>query len=131
MNTDDGCGYKKQLGETLGNLFDECKDRHVFNPINNSINFSARRATDYKLNKNIKLPKPMSSNKELQCELRRTSYMKAFDGYKMSVGSSSSLQRKKAVDNVINGRKTGGKKMNRNTVKNDGRKKLEHKVLCL
>ena len=86
------------------------------------INFGAFKQK-YKLNKNIKLPKPMSSNKELQCELRRTSYMKAFDSYKKNSGSSSSLQRKKAVDNVINGRKSGKKKMHKNTVKKDGRKK--------
>ena len=77
----DDVNYDNILGDTLGQLFTDCKDRYVYNPVTDSIDFTPRRATDYKLNKNVRLPKPMSSGKELQCERRRMTYLKAFDEY--------------------------------------------------
>ena len=71
--------------EKLASLYFECKDRYVHDPVNNTIDFTTRRATDYKLNKNVILPKPMDSSKELQCELRRSAYLKAFDEYQNEI----------------------------------------------
>ena len=66
---------------TLEQLFDKCKTKFVYDPVENSINFTKRKPTDYKLNKSVTLPKPLDSELELQCELRRRSYMKAFEEY--------------------------------------------------
>ena len=62
-------------------IFNECKGRFVYNPLSKSINFSDRKATDYKLNRNVKLPEPMSSELEFDCEVRRREYMKQFSIY--------------------------------------------------
>ena len=72
---------EKELGETLSQLFNSCRERFVFDPIRKCIDFTTRRSTDYKLNKNVILPRPMDASKELQCELRRKGYLKAFDKY--------------------------------------------------
>ena len=53
--------------DTLAELFNECKNRYVFNPVEKSIDFSGRRATDYKMNRNVHLPKPTDNDRELQC----------------------------------------------------------------
>ena len=73
---------EKKLEEmNLEEIFNKCKDRFIYNPLEKTINFSRRRATDYKLNRNVMLPGPLDNDKELECEIRRSSYMKAFDEY--------------------------------------------------
>ena len=72
---------KLLVDDHLIELYSECKDRYIYEPVKNCIDFGARRATDYKLNRSVILPKPMDSERELQCELRRTSYLKAFEEY--------------------------------------------------
>ena len=62
-------------------IFNECKGRFVYNPLSKSINFSDRKATDYKLNRNVKLPEPMARDMEFDCEVRRREYMKQFSIY--------------------------------------------------
>ena len=80
----------------MSKLYFECKDSYVHDPVNNVIDFTTRRATDYKLNKNVKLPKPMISDKELQCELRRSAYLRTFDEYQGEILKS------REEDNRIN-----------------------------
>ena len=65
----------------LEEIFNKYKDSFVFNPLDKTINFTKRRATDYKLNRNVMLPGPLDNDKELEFELRRSGYMKAFDDY--------------------------------------------------
>ena len=67
--------------DILLKLFEGVKNSHVYNPLDRTIKFSDRRATDYKLNKSVILPGPLDSNQEFQCELRRQFYMKALDQY--------------------------------------------------
>ena len=87
-----GSDIENMLGDTLGQLFVECRDSQVYDPVENYIDFSTRRATDYKLNKNVILPKPMDSSKELQCELRRTAYLKAFDDYVIETENRKNIE---------------------------------------
>ena len=56
-------GIETLQDDSLAALFIECKDRHIFNPVNNSIDFTTRRATDYELNRSVILPKPMDGEK--------------------------------------------------------------------
>ena len=84
----------RDIDDDTAKLFMKCKDRFIYNPVSNHIDFTTRRATDYKLNRNVNLPKPMDSEKELQCELRRTSYLKAFNTYR------SKLQIKKEAEEL-------------------------------
>ena len=65
----------------LEEIFEKCRDRLIFDPLVNRIDFSKRRATDYKLNRSVILPAPLDNDKELECELRRKGYMAAFDEY--------------------------------------------------
>ena len=57
----------------------------VYDPLKNEINFSKRKATDYKLNKSVILPDPLDSIEELQCELRRVAYMEAWKKYQETI----------------------------------------------
>ena len=67
--------------DELYNLWDQYKDRYVYNPMTNTVNFSRRKPTDYKLNKFVHLPRPLDSEGEFQCELRRRKYIKAYEKY--------------------------------------------------
>ena len=113
----------KNNGETLGDMFRECKDRFVFNPLDKTIDFSTQRATDYKLNRSVKLPKPMDANKELQCEIRRTQYLKAFDKYEEEICRSENDDRKKRKL-----RKKDNIKSQHNKKKNCGKENLGTKT---
>ena len=104
----------KLLGDgDLAELFSECKDRYVHNPVDNCIDFTTRRATDYKLNRNVHLPKPMSSEKELQCELRRSTFIKAFEAYQSEINNKK-IERKEIKNKRVKRKncvvKEGGKK---------------------
>ena len=79
------CKDKKVEDMSLLEIFDKCKDRFVFNPLENSINFAQRKPTDYKLNRNIILPKPLGPDLELQCELRRHNFIKALEVYQTEI----------------------------------------------
>ena len=61
--------------------WEENVERFTFKPIEKTINFNMARPTDYILNKHINMPKPLSVEDELECELRRRGYMKAFKEY--------------------------------------------------
>ena len=65
----------------LNEVFRENQNKFIFNPVDNMINFNKRRATDYKLNKSIKLPRPMEANDEFQCEMKKREYVRAFKAY--------------------------------------------------
>ena len=103
------------LDGTLGELFELCRERFIFNPLENSIDFTSRKATDYKLNKNVHLPRPMDSNKELQCELRRINYLKAFDKYQSEIRETEAdaVKKKKQKDD----KKTQLDKKEKNTTR--------------
>ena len=60
--------------EKVRAIFDKNRDRRVYNPVSKSVNFTRRRATDYKLNRNVILPKPIHSEGEFFCEFRRRKY---------------------------------------------------------
>ena len=63
-------------------LYFESENRFIYNPIEKSIDFRGRRATDYKLNRSVKLPKPLPAEDEFQCEVRRRSYLAALEAYR-------------------------------------------------
>jgi len=65
----------------LNEVFRENQNRFIFNPIDNKISFNKRRATDYKLNKSVKLPQPMEANEEFECEMKKREYIQAFKAY--------------------------------------------------
>ena len=67
--------------EKLYETFYDYKDKYIYNPLNTTINFNLRRASDYKLNKYICLPKPLPDEEEFECEYRRREYLKGFDEY--------------------------------------------------
>ena len=55
--------------------------KYIYDPMKKDIRFIYRRPTDYKINKRVCLPKPLSSQKEFYCELRRRKYMATFKAY--------------------------------------------------
>ena len=64
--------------------WEEEKHRFVFNPLTQTINFNSRRATDYKLNKNVNLPKPLTCEEEFECETRKQAFIETYkDHYKV------------------------------------------------
>ena len=79
---------KESTRDPLLNLFQQCEGKFVFNPIEKSIDFTRRKATDYKLNRNIILPQPLTNDREFQCELRRKAYMGALETHCSVIRSS-------------------------------------------
>ena len=77
---------KKNELNVLCERFEDVKERFTFNPLRKSLNFNKKRVTDYKLNKHIKLPKPLKTDSEFECEVRRRYYLSAFNKYK-KIGS--------------------------------------------
>ena len=67
--------------DTLQKIFEENEQRFTFNPIEKTVKFTHKRPTDYKLNRHVKLPRPLSTDQEFECETRRRSYIKAFRKY--------------------------------------------------
>ena len=89
---------KQQREETerldeIYNIFKKNEGRYVFNPITRKINFNSRRASDYKLNKNISLPKSLKGEAEFECEMRRREFMECFHNYR-SLGRNGKGERK-------------------------------------
>ena len=68
--------------ELRDDLWAHQKNRMSFNPLDKSLNFNNMNATDYKLNKRINLPKPLSIDEEFRCEIRRRAYIKSFKDFK-------------------------------------------------
>ena len=117
--------YDKNMRmDRLHEIFHNQKNRYVFNPLDKSIGFNKRNASDYKMNKSIKLPKPLSSEKEFECEVKRREYEKAFLRYK-------SIEKKKKH----NGTKTRNEPINLNkeekTALNDIRKRIKNGELYI
>ena len=71
----------KQREKKIREIWNKSKNRYVYNPIEKSISFSKRRPTDYKLNKFIHLPKPLSNEQEFYCEMRRRRYEQVLETY--------------------------------------------------
>ena len=75
----------------------------VYDPLNNRINFNNRRVTDYKHNKKVTLPGPMSSDLELEWELRRKLYVKTFNQYSNKERIQSDMNdAKKSKKDILN-----------------------------
>ena len=72
--------------DRLHEIFEDQKNRYIYNPIDMSICFNKRSASDYKMNKSIKLPKPLSNDQEFQCEIKKREYERAFQKYKSIEG---------------------------------------------
>ena len=69
-----------------------------------TIDFTKRKPTDYKLNRNIILPRPLQPDLELQCELRRRNYIKAFEDYEAEIVEAEGMtdvKRIKPSNNLI------------------------------
>ena len=113
-----------KLDDTLGDLFQRCRKKFTFDPVENTIDFTARKATDYKLNKNVYLPRPMDSNRELQCELRRTNYLKAFDRYQKEIQDMDTKSRRNITNKESEGKKN---KHGSNEKKKSGNKNKKQK----
>ena len=71
----------KDLGALKKEQWAEVSHRYIYDPFFKSIDFSHRRPTDYKFNARIKLPKPMDSESEFTCELKRREYLKTYKSY--------------------------------------------------
>ena len=67
--------------EVIRELWDDNEERFIYNPIKKTINFTKARPTDYVLNKHIHLPKPLEIEEEINCEIRKKEFMKAFKEY--------------------------------------------------
>ena len=80
-----GTSDQGDISKELMEAFKEARDSHIYDPLAEVITFAHRKPTDYKLNKRVILPKPLDSEKEFQCELRRLEYMKALDEYKQEM----------------------------------------------
>ena len=65
----------------LNRIWNENEHRFLYNPFSKEIDFRKFRPTDYNLNKHINLPRPLTVEQELDCELRRRDYMKVFDQF--------------------------------------------------
>ena len=68
--------------DRLNNIFHETKNSYIYNPIDKTVCFNKRKATDYKLNRSINLPRPMNGDDEYQCEIKKREYWKMFEKYK-------------------------------------------------
>ena len=111
-------GKKKIEDMSLEEIFQECRDRLIFDPLMNTVDFSQTKPTDYKLNRSVILPAPLENDKELECELRRSGFMKAFDEYQvehsdrriLSKGGKSGQMnktKKKKVNSILDQGKKG------------------------
>ena len=65
----------------LNEIFFEKQNKFIYNPLNNTIGFNKRGASDYKLNKSVKLPRPVKAEQEFQCEAKKQEYLKIFKVY--------------------------------------------------
>ena len=55
--------------------------KYIFNPFTKTMDFGKRRPTDYKLNRRVKLPKPLDADGEFLCERKRRDLDKIFTDY--------------------------------------------------
>ena len=114
----------------LHELYLENKNRFTYNPTERSISFQKRRATEYKLNKSVKLPKPLNSDQEFECEVRRREFLQSFYEYTNIQEKRKRKGRKergKAVDNKkMKGTQREIKRTQSVTGKNKNKKKDEY-----
>ena len=71
--------------KTLQKLWEAESDRMTYNQIAGSLDFTQRRPTDYRHNKNVKLPKPLDTDSEFSCEFRRRKILEAFDNFQKTM----------------------------------------------
>ena len=78
-NNTEGTGtQEEERKKLLEKLWDRNESRFIFNPLRKSINFNKARPTDYILNKHMTLPKPLSMDEELECEIKRRELMDTY-----------------------------------------------------
>ena len=102
---------QSERDKKIEEIWRENRDRFIFNPFEKTINFNSARPTDYILNKHINMPKPLSPEEELECELRRRGYMKAFTEYE---------EEKKKEGHIASGMKGSNTLKNKKNAKTEG-----------
>ena len=102
----------------MAEIWKECRHKYVYDPINKSVGFANRRATDYKMNKFVHLPKAIDDTDEFYCEERRRKYLKIFDMY-VKKTSNKVIVKPTTTKRPTAGRKKerDGKTMNNKTKK--------------
>ena len=72
---------RERENDRLLNLWQDNKEKYVYNPLTNKASFARRKPTDYKMNKFVHLPRPLHGDEEFLCETRRRKYLKAYERY--------------------------------------------------
>ena len=113
----------------------ESKHKYVFDPLTRIVDFSDRRPSDYKLNKTVHLPKPLESQEEFHCELRRREFLATFDEFnenllKTRKNKTHDVRRKKKVNSKGKGDKysNGPTESNLSWSELRGLKSLKNKI---
>ena len=90
-------GAKEHLRlEKIAEYYEKNKMRQIYNPFSKCLNFNSRRATDYRLNKSVKLPDPLGGDAEFECETRRRGFLKTFHEYiRTATTPSKKIDKKK------------------------------------
>ena len=132
-------GKKETPVKTLHSMWMDSRHKYIFDPFKRSINFNHRRATDCKINKRVKLPRPLNASQEFECELRKRKYLEAYNKY---LAYARDIKKKnknsKAKGNlrdipispdICHEKKTGSKKIiNISAKENEGMKSLKKRV---
>ena len=85
--------------DAIYKIYSENRRRYTYDPFLKTINMNFRRVTDYKLNKNITLPKPLDTDEEFNCERRRRAIMGAFREYKKELDLQRQKKKERFNDN--------------------------------
>ena len=87
--------------ETLTKLWLNYKSRLIYNEIEETVDFSQRRPTDYRHNKYIRLPKPLDPDAEFLCETKRRRFLSIFNAWeKKTTGGGSELNKKESKSTI-------------------------------
>ena len=84
--------------EKLRQIWKKEAHRHTFDPFNNTVSFSQRRPTDYKLNTRVILPKALDCDEEFACEIRKRAYLEAFTEYDQKVKKMKKEKKENTCD---------------------------------
>ena len=93
--------------EKINKIWSEMRNSFIYDPLRESVCFINRRPTDYKMNKHVNLPKPLSAESEFECELRRKEFSEVFDKY-----IKDNTEKDNKLDQVAKS-ETNGKGLNR------------------
>ena len=107
----------KRLNSIL-TTYNENKMRKVYNPIEKIVDFTQRKATDYKHNKSVKLPKSLPCEEELDIEIRRQEMVKTYRKFVSRKKQQANERREKFLDRQKKGERDERKKVDRRPVGN-------------